>query len=140
MRDRIVEIFKNFESEYKNCLDFNERGVGESEYDVVIEEIEKLYEPEIIQKTTIVKPKFESKPYDKSKFRIFETWEETKRVSEISEEEFLGFLKMDSMCRGINTKNGFRYCDIRCSIECVDCTLNPYKTKTKADILKWMDG
>jgi hypothetical protein len=146
MKDSIVEVLKSFE-------DF---GSVDSEYFLsVAEKIEKLYESHI--KTGIVnslpgakaaidagvqlvKDHGIAKPYDKSKFRLFPTWKETKEVSEISEEEFLGFYDGDTGCSGFNSGYGFEIPRKgKCNEQCRECVLDCYAENTKADIIKWME-
>jgi len=103
------------------------RILQENSYSTVIDEIEKLYENHIKIGTV--------EGYDKSKFKIFPTWEVTKEVSEISEEVFLGLINENYQCTGFNGSNGFiNHCSVVTCYECILASEN-----TKADIIKWME-
>lgn len=128
MRDKIIEVLENNEG----FVDRSRTGccLWPDDYLIVAKEIEKLYENHI--KTGTIES------YDKSKFRIFTTWKETKEVSEISDEVFLGFLDENKSCNGFHMYNGFiGSFPLGCVIKCEVCSVN--HTKTKADIIKWME-
>jgi hypothetical protein len=106
MKDKIIEIL------YKNCM------MSTKDRERVAKEIEKLYEP-----------KEESRPYNKSKFKIFPTWRETKEVNKITKEDFMDLINHHE-----------HFCDHAiCSTlsVCESCALSDLVTK--ADIIKWME-
>lgn len=75
------------------------------------------------------------KPYDKSKFKIYPTWKETREKSEISEEEFLEFVTSREICSGFILRHGFN-ADICNFKSCKHCPISC--AKSLADIKKWM--